>query len=492
MKALLDFFSLSVDPFGDTPDTRFLYSSATHREAFATLLWGINANRGFIGLTAKPGMGKTTLLFKLISELNNCATTAFVFQTQADPDNMLRHLVADLGLSSEGNPAQIHAELNRFLKQQAKLGRRVLLIVDEAQNLQDSVLEMLRLISDFETEQRKLVQFILSGQTQLTERLARPSLEQLRQRIAAIARIEPFDEAEVARYIQYRLTVARGCEPGLFSQDAVRLIAHASCGIPREINNIAFSALSIAYATRRRTIDAEVVREAIDDRSLPFISEQTEANPSSNAIETKTPAIKVSTASLTKERRSFGRRSADFQYARSGKQLVGLIVNIGPGGAALWVSAPNDWGDSQIQFRLPGSDRDLDIEGRVVWKRESQRLIGVIFSDLPPDVRTVLESWTKAHHDTKSPESSSAEFHSVVRTHPPETRNNSTECSGNSSDSESDGTPEGIEMPDGSTPSRSTGAFQSSYPLSILNPDLKTYTKRFRKLWLSRMRARVS
>src|ERR1700685_1079345 len=131
MKDLLDFFSFSADPFGDTPNTSFLYSGRTHREAFATLLWGIEANRGFVCLTAKPGMGKTTLLFKLMSELNQGATTAFVFQTQSDPDEMLRHLVADLGLSPAGNLAQIHAELNHFLRQQAKLGKRVLLIVDE-------------------------------------------------------------------------------------------------------------------------------------------------------------------------------------------------------------------------------------------------------------------------------------------------------------------------------------------------------------------------
>jgi general secretion pathway protein A len=488
MKALLDFFSLAEDPFGDTPDTSFLYSSATHREAFATLLWGINANRGFIGLTARPGMGKTTLLFKLMSELNQTTTTAFVFQTQVDADNMLRQLVADLGLPPDGSPAQIHAELNRFLKHQAKLGKRVLLIIDEAQNLQDSVLEMLRLISDFETEQRKLVQFILSGQTQLIDRLAAPSLEQLRQRIASIARIEPFDEEEVAHYIQHRLTVAGGTGAVLFSDDAVRLIAQASQGIPREINSVAFSALCIAYATKRREIDVGVVCEAINDRSLSLISKQTETNPFRTSTRMETAVSRFSTRSLGDERRSSGRRSADFQHVRSGKQDIGLVVNVGPGGAALWVSAPDGSRDLQINFRLPGSDLPLETEAKIVWKRESERLVGVVFSAMSPDTRAQLESWTVPDHVEEPPKNLTRVGQSDTPTAPQKPEEDNNEDSVNTSHSKPDGAIEARKVPDGSTDAMSAMAFQSLSPLSILNPDRKAKKRRFRGLWISRPR----
>jgi type II secretory pathway predicted ATPase ExeA len=269
MKPLLDFFQLSSNPFGDTPNTDFLYPSPAHREAFASLVWAIQAGRGFVGLTAVPGMGKTTLLFHLMRTLEGHATTAFVFQTQCSPSEMLRYLVTDLGIPADPDPVVLHARLKDFLTEQARLGKRVVLIVDEAQNLHDSVLEMLRLISDFETEHRKLVQIVLAGQPELAARLNSPALEQLRQRISPLAHIEPLTPVEVAHYVQHRLATAGRADQSIFTAESIALIAQASRGIPREINTISFSALSLAFVARKRQIDASIIREALADRQTP-------------------------------------------------------------------------------------------------------------------------------------------------------------------------------------------------------------------------------
>ena len=268
MKTFLDFFQLREQPFGDTPDTRFLYASRTHREALASLTWGINAGRGFIGLVAKPGMGKTTLLFQLLKDLNTAASTAFVFQTQCDSREMMQYLLLDLDLTPEDGNVQMHLQMKQFLADQAARGRRVVLIVDESQNLQESVLETLRLISDFETERQKLVQIVLAGQPHFAERLALPSMEQLRQRMVVLARLEALGQDEGGKYIAHRLRVAGHPNGDLFTAGATNLIAEASAGIPREINTVAFNALSIAFALRRPTIDEAIVREALVDKDF--------------------------------------------------------------------------------------------------------------------------------------------------------------------------------------------------------------------------------
>lgn len=268
MRAFLDFFQLLEQPFGDTPATRFLYASRTHREALASLIWGIKADRGFIGLVAKPGMGKTTLLFQLLEDLNKNASTALVFQTQCDPHEMMQYLLLDLGLTPEDGNARMHLQMKQFLADQAARGRRVVLIVDESQNLLEPVLEMLRLISNFETETKKLVQLVLAGQPHLVERLALPSMEQLRQRMGVLARLEALGPNEAGEYIEHRLRVAGHPTGHLFTAGATNLIAQASAGIPREINTVAFNALSIAFALNRSTVDEAVVREVLADKDF--------------------------------------------------------------------------------------------------------------------------------------------------------------------------------------------------------------------------------
>jgi type II secretory pathway predicted ATPase ExeA len=265
----LDFYKLREQPFGVTPDPRYLYLSPGHREALASLFYGIETGRGFLSLVAEPGMGKTTLLFQLLQRWKGHVHSAFLFQTQCNSRELIRYLLDDLGLKSDGEDiVRMHSELNDFLYRETKAGRRVVVFIDEAQNLSDAVLETVRLLSDFEAPDKKLLQIILAGQPELSERLSRPGLAQLRQRIAIPARLEALPAGEVVRYVQHRLLVSGYEGPELFSPEALELIAIRSRGIPRLINNICFNALSLGCAMQKRQVDAGVAKEAAEELSM--------------------------------------------------------------------------------------------------------------------------------------------------------------------------------------------------------------------------------
>src|ERR1700747_105333 len=172
----LNFYRLREQPFGVTPDPRFLYFSPAHREALASLFYGIETGRGFLSLIARPGMGKTTLLFQMLQRWKGYVHSAFLFQTQCNSKELLRYLLRDLGLNSDGNDSvRMHSELNQFLFREMLAGKRVVVFIDEAQNLADSVLETVRLFSNFEAADKKLMQIVLAGQPELEERLMKPS-----------------------------------------------------------------------------------------------------------------------------------------------------------------------------------------------------------------------------------------------------------------------------------------------------------------------------
>ena len=272
----LEHYGLTEEPFGVTPDPRFLYLGPKHREALASLLYGTEANRGFLALIAKPGMGKTSLLFQYLEHLRNKARTAFVFQTDCDSREFVRHILIDLGLDASGKdlPA-MHEMLNQLLTEERRAGRRFILVIDEAQNLEEKVLESVRLLSNFETPWMKLMHIVIAGQPQLAKRLARPSLAQLRQRISLVIRIEPFMPEEINAYIDHRLWVAGYQGPSLFTGGARLMIAEHSEGIPRNINNICFNAMSLACALKGKTIDREIIREVLADLDLESLNEET-------------------------------------------------------------------------------------------------------------------------------------------------------------------------------------------------------------------------
>jgi len=274
----LKYFGLTEQPFGVTPDPRFLYLSAAHREALASLYYGIEANRGFLGLIAKPGMGKTTLLFHLLEKFRTSAHTAFVFQTQCNSREFLRFLLAELGYEGDTQDfVRLHEEFNRRLLQEARAGKRMIVVIDEAQNLAPEVLETVRLLSDFETPRAKLMHIILSGQPQLADKLASPSLAQLRQRVSILHGLEPLPFREVKNYIEHRLKVAGYAGDPLFEPEAYSAVAEFTQGVPRNVNNLCFHALSLAYALQKKLIDTEVVDEVISDLDISRLT--SEAQP---------------------------------------------------------------------------------------------------------------------------------------------------------------------------------------------------------------------
>jgi general secretion pathway protein A len=262
------YFGLNDNPFGVTPDPRFLYPSHTHREALASLQYAFRSNRGFTALIAPPGMGKTTLLFHFLDSIRESARSVFLFYTQCGAQDLIRYILRDLGVTPGVNIVDMHRQLNDILVAEALAGRTFVLIVDEAQNLPDTALETIRLLSNFETRQAKLMQIVLAGQPQLSEKLLSPSLAQLRQRISTICRLTPLSPDETTAYIAHRLRLAGYDGAPLFTDGGLRLIVESSNGIPRTINNLCFSALSLCCALRRKVVTADMVSEVLADQRL--------------------------------------------------------------------------------------------------------------------------------------------------------------------------------------------------------------------------------
>jgi general secretion pathway protein A len=269
----LDFYGLREQPFGVTPDPAYLYASRTHSEALASLSIGIEDNRGFFALIAEPGMGKTTLLYQLMEELRDTSRTVLLFQTQCNCGEFIEYILQELAVDVKGmSLVAMHGKLNEILFEELLAGKRFVLIVDEAQNLDDSVLETVRMLSNFETHNTKLLQIILAGQPQLAIKLGQPQLSQLRQRIAVLGRLEPFTAEETGLYIEHRLKVAGHRGDPIFDPASIGQIARLSQGIPRKINNLCYNSLFLAYTRRHLTVTAPVVKEAGARLDMEFVA----------------------------------------------------------------------------------------------------------------------------------------------------------------------------------------------------------------------------
>ncbi len=263
------YFGFVEEPFSVTPDPRFLYTNRVYAEAYANLQYGIDAKKGFIVITGEVGTGKTTLLRKLMRNLEGTIHSVFVFNTYVSFPELLKVIVHDLGLVlKERTKLAMLQELNDYLIAQLKLGHTVSVLIDEAQSLSDEVLDGLRLLSNLETDQEKLLQIVLMGQPELEAKLDQPRLRQLKQRVALQCRLAPLAQEEVGPYIDFRLRAVGYRGEGLFRPDAIREIAVYSTGIPRLINVICDNALLIAYAASQKIVSENVIKEVGRDLRL--------------------------------------------------------------------------------------------------------------------------------------------------------------------------------------------------------------------------------
>ena len=273
--AILDFFGLRKQPFGVTPDPGYLYLTASHREALASLAYGIESKRGFSVLVAEPGMGKTTLLFYLLNKLKSTARTAFLFRPDSNTKELLESLLLDLGLEADPEDVpRMHETLKAALLEDHGTGKHFVWVIDEAQDLDSGVLESVRLLSNFETPTSKLMHILLAGQPGLFDKLANPDLLQLRQRVGTFVQLAPLSPSEVSEYIRFRLRRAGAKADAIFQKDAKTLIAQASQGIPRNINSLCFSCLSLGFAEGLKVVRPELVREVLADREPPKTQEE--------------------------------------------------------------------------------------------------------------------------------------------------------------------------------------------------------------------------
>ncbi len=265
----LDYFGFREKPFNVTPDPRFFYTNPSYEEAYASLLYGIRERKGFVVLTGEVGTGKTTLLRLLMGNRGAATPFAYVYNTNLTFNELLSFVCKDLGLPAKHGGLLHNIEiLNEFLIAQLKKGGTGVLLIDEAQNLQEEVLEKLRVLSNLETASEKLLQIVLVGQPELENNLDRPELRQLNQRIAIRCRLRRLENREVDAFIHYRLGVIGYNGHDLFTPEAIQRIAFYSRGIPRLINIVCDNAFLICYGTSQKTVSAVVIEEVAHDLRL--------------------------------------------------------------------------------------------------------------------------------------------------------------------------------------------------------------------------------
>lgn len=260
----LDFYGLREQPFNLTPDPRFLFLSDRHREALDALLFGIRQRKGFIQITGEVGAGKTTLCRATLEQLGPGYRTALILNPMLTAPQLLRAILGEFGLDpGRADRVQSLERLNRFLLDELQRGEDVVLIVDEAQDLSPELLEQIRLLSNLETDQRKLLQIVLIGQPELRERLDEPGLRQLRQRITVRYHLTPLSRLESDYYIHYRLQVAGANGRPEFTRWALGRIHGYSGGIPRLINAVCDATLLAGFVEGCALLRRRHVRRAV-------------------------------------------------------------------------------------------------------------------------------------------------------------------------------------------------------------------------------------
>jgi general secretion pathway protein A len=266
-----NFFGLRELPFNFSPDPRFLYWTQAAQEALSALIYGIESRKGFILLSGEVGTGKTTLINALLDWLReHDVATAFVFNSQLSSTKQLfDFMLADFGLTCESRlKSHVLLKLNQWLLERYRAGKTTVLIVDEAQNLSEQLLEEIRLLTNLETSTEKLLQIVLAGQPELEDKLNRPELRQLMQRIVFRCRTAPLTQDETYGYVIERLRIAGANGTPIFSKEAMDAIQKYSKGIPRIVNLICEHALINSFAEKLKPVPAKVIEEIAKEFTL--------------------------------------------------------------------------------------------------------------------------------------------------------------------------------------------------------------------------------
>ena len=270
------FYGLKAKPFSIVPQAEFLFPSRRHSAALHLLEYGLMSHAMLTLITGNIGTGKTTLIRCLLRKVGQDVTLGLVSFTHSAYGDFLRWILTAFGIETKRrSQAEMYEAFTRFLVEQYSLGKRVVLVVDETQNLSPAGLEQLRLLSNVNVEGHELLQIIMAGQTNLRDKLLQPGLEQLVQRIAFSYHLEPLDRRETEQYIRYRLSTA-GCSDSatIFTADAYDIVFEKSGGVPRVVNTICDSAMVYGYAQQQTVIDGAIVAEVIEDRErtgIPFL-----------------------------------------------------------------------------------------------------------------------------------------------------------------------------------------------------------------------------
>lgn len=264
-----EFFGLEDNPFTLTPDPRFIVFTPSYNEVLASLYYGLENAKGLIVLTGEVGTGKTTALRWILRRLDSSVLAAYIFNPRLSIDEFYHHVAQMLGIKDWTNKAELLTELGRVLEDRHQRGLRTVLIIDEAHELSEYVLEEIRLLMNFESDNAKHLQIVLTGQPELREKLNQPNLRQLKQRVALRCKMHALPDAdEIERYITERLLIAGSDQPNVFTPGAIDFIFQCSEGIPRQINNLCDNAMLSAYAAGDTVVSRAVVEEVADNLDL--------------------------------------------------------------------------------------------------------------------------------------------------------------------------------------------------------------------------------
>ncbi len=264
-----EFFGLEDTPFTLTPDPRFIVFTPSYNEVLASLYYGLENAKGLIVLTGEVGTGKTTALRWILRRLDSSVLAAYVFNPRLSIDEFYHHVTQMLNIKDWTNKAELLQVMGKVLEERHRRGLRTVLIIDEAHELSDYVLEEIRLLMNFESDNAKHLQIVLTGQPELREKLNQPNLRQLKQRVALRCKMHALPNVdEVERYITERLLIGGSDQPNIFTPGAIDFIFQCSEGIPRQINNLCDNAMLTAYAAGEQIIGRQIIEDVADNLDL--------------------------------------------------------------------------------------------------------------------------------------------------------------------------------------------------------------------------------